>query len=820
MKKKNYKLLLIGIAILFMSIFGIKGIYALSKNGILTRKYVDDMYYERTKTNYYHSHQYSTFDVSGKVAYCIEPVTNITEYEYVGSDDLIGASGLSDEEIRKILLYAYYGYEYPNHGTMEYRAATQTLIWEEVSDFKYEYHTKLNGKGDYIDLSDEIKEIENLIKNHDKKPSFNGITIDAVVGETVTLTDENNVLSNYEVYGNNIANVKISGNKLSFKVEKLGEIDLRFVKKQYLDEVALVYTSGDSQKLLTSGALDPVYFSFKVNTLLGKVSLKKIDADTGIGIPQGDASLSCAIYGIYKIDGTRVGELKTIENEYVVSDVWLKIGDYYLLEEQSSIGYELDNTKYYFEITKDDLYPQIEVVEKVIEKELKIFKVFASDQTGFLIGEPNVTFDIYLKSNGQKVTSITTDDQGFASTKLQYGIYVIKQKTGTQDHEFVKDFEVVIDENVENSIYKLLSNAEMKARLKVVKVDKETGNVIARGGIKFKIFDVNNNEYVCQTTNKVQCVFETNEDGILLTPLPLNSSTYRLEEVDQDIDGYLWNSQSKEFTIGENAELITDSTYGIIFEMQFENQPVKGNVEIYKTGEKIVFEDGTYYYEKINLDGVVFELIANEDIIFGGKKYYSKGELVATLITDENGYASLRDSLIPLGKYQLREIKSNHNNLINPTVYEFELSYKDQYTEVIYETFYLNNELPKGELEFTKTDFINDKALPNTKIEIYTENNVKIFEGYTNENGKIIIQNLPIGKFYILESEAPEGYILNDEKIWFEIKEDGEIVKANMFNEQVDVPNTLKNSNNILEIISVSFIIIGVGYIIYASRKK
>ena len=79
---------------------------------------------------------------------------------------------------------------------------------------------------------------------------------------------------------------------------------------------------------------------------------------------------------------------------------------------------------------------------------------------------------------------------------------------------------------------------------------------------------------------------------------------------------------------------------------------------------------------------------------------------------------------------------------------------------------------------------------------------------------------MPIGKFYILESEAPEGYILNDEKIWFEIKEDGEIVKANMFNEQVDVPNTLKNSNNILEIISVSFIIIGVGYIIYASRKK
>ena len=120
------------------------------------------------------------------------------------------------------------------------------------------------------------------------------------------------------------------------------------------------------------------------------------------------------------------------------------------------------------------------------------------------------------------------------------------------------DFEITVNESSDDPIYKLLANAEIKAKLKVVKVDKETGNIIARSGIKFKIFDVDNNEYVCQTTDKVQCEFMTNEDGILMTPLPLSSGTYRLEEVDQALDGYLWNKQSKEFTIGEDSELITD----------------------------------------------------------------------------------------------------------------------------------------------------------------------------------------------------------------------------------------------------------------------
>ena len=465
------------------------------------------------------------------------------------------------------------------------------------------------------------------------------------------------------------------------------------------------------------------------------------------------------------------------------------------------------------------MYPEVDVTEKVIERDLKIFKVYASDETGFLTGEPNVTFDIYLKSSGEKVTSITTDENGYATATLPYGTYTVRQATTTEDHEMVEDFEIVVNEYSEDPIYKLLANAEITARLKVIKIDSETGNTIPVAGIKFKIFDVENNEYVCQVTDKEQCVFETNDEGILLTPLPLESGTYRLEEQDQKLDGYLWNSEALEFTIGDDSTLINDDVFGAIVEVEFENTQVKGKVEINKTGEELIIEDDSYHYEKIKLEGAEFELRANEDIIVGGKTYYKKGELVTILVTDKDGYASIDN--LPLGKYTLKEIKSANNNVLDPNTYEFELVYEDQYTEVVYKTFTLDNKYPKGELEFTKTDLVTGDPLPDTKIEIFTEDGVKVFEGRTDENGKIIITDLPVGKYFILESDAPDGYILNEEKLWFSITENGEIVKADMTNEKiVEVPNTLQEKDILIEIISATLLLSGIGIIIYAKKKS
>jgi len=173
---------------------------------------------------------------------------------------------------------------------------------------------------------------------------------------------------------------------------------------------------------------------------------------------------------------------------------------------------------------------------------------------------------------------------------------------------------------------------------------------------------------------------------------------------------------------------------------------------------------------------------------------------------------------VELGEYYIQELETIDGYLLAPkrTV---EINYINQYTPIIEYQIYMVNKIPKGSLEFTKIDVSTSEPLPNTKIEIYTEKGELIYSGSTNEEGKIIINELPIGKYYILEKEAPEGYTLNNEKMYFEIKENGEIVKSSMKNQKIiSVPNTDSIKDYKFEIIAVSVCIIGLVILLIAAK--
>ena len=132
----------------------------------------------------------------------------------------------------------------------------------------------------------------------------------------------------------------------------------------------------------------------------------------------------------------------------------------------------------------------------------------------------------------------------------------------------------------------------------------------------------------------------------------------------------------------------------------------------------------------------------------------------------------------------------------------------------------MKNKPITGSLEFTKISFSDSEPLPNTLIEIYTESDELVFSGRTNSDGKIIIDSLKYGKYYILEKEAPDGFLINDEKMWFQIKEDGIIVKAIMKDEKIKVPNTGIQDSKAMDVIGIVFIIGGLGYVVYEKRKN
>lgn len=241
---------------------------------------------------------------------------------------------------------------------------------------------------------------------------------------------------------------------------------------------------------------------------------------------------------------------------------------------------------------------------------------------------------------------------------------------------------------------------------------------------------------------------------------------------------------------------------------------IPGSFELNKKGEKIVIDNGTFKYEEIPLNNVKYDLYSNDDIYsLDGRLIYKKGNLINSFETNEEGF--YKSDNLYLGKYCLIESESNLGHIVDSTPYCFEITEDDNNVEINHKNY-----LPKGKLDFTKTDAVTGKFIKDTLIEVYTDEDKLIFSGYTNQDGKIIIDNLFTGKFYIKEKKAAKGYQISDEKIEFEIKDDSDIVSTSMKNKKLEikVPKTYKD--DYLSIGMFNLIGIGLISILYGKTKQ
>ena len=571
------------------------------------------------------------------------------------------------------------------------------------------------------------------------------------------------------------------------------------------------------------------------------IDLVKEDSETG-NSAQGDAVFEGAIYGLYAREDInhpdgRSGVLYkkdeqvatlTTDKEGKASVSNLYLGKYYLKEITPPVGYLLDEEEH--DVNCNYEGDQVETVkrntvskEDVIKQPFQLIKAADNDKTdadllkgagfsAYLISSLTVKDDgsydftnatpIVLTEDGK--TEMFTDERGYAcSIPIPYGRYIVRETTTPHNFMPVDDFIVTVTENSSTpQVWRVLLDDEFKAKLKIVKQDDETKQPVLLANTEFKVYDLDAKKYVEQVTTYPNTVvhksYFTDENGYLILPESLKCGNYRIEEV-RAPDGYTQNTQYVEIKVDKNTAYQMDSVSGdAIITVTYENHPVKGKLVIHKSGETLKSFKKDFVYEETSLEGAEFEIYAAEDIFTPdhqvdeqGNRHviYAKDTLVKTVTTNKNGEAVIKD--LPLGKYRVKETKAPAGFVLNPDSQEVAFIYKDQNTPEIEEKLEFSNERQKVELSVEKQDAETGKALKGATFGLYNKEAISsgdkvvvkadtlLQEITSNEKGKAAFTlDLPLGRYYVKELQAPAGYVSSDEILEFDATYQGQDVKT------------------------------------------
>lgn len=537
--------------------------------------------------------------------------------------------------------------------------------------------------------------------------------------------------------------------------------------------------------------------------VLKKWNLTVIKTDAETKIAQGNATLAGAVYGIYN-NGKLVDKYTTDQNGSFTTSYYVCGDNWTLKEIVPSEGYLLDKTEYHIgaeakNYTVENNSISMGVTEDITKGKISIIKHTDDGSTKIETPEKGAEFQVYLKSSVSYAKAkdterdlLTCDEYGFAETKdLPYGTYTVHQTKGWDGTEFIKDFDVFINENGKTYKY-LINNAGLESYVKIVKVDSETGKQIPYAGAGFQIYNPKGElvtmKYTYPTVTKID-TFYTNEEGCLITPetLPYGKG-YSIVEV-QAPYGYILDSTPEYFDI--TAENTSEENGVTIVKTEKKNTPQKGTITVEKTGE--IFSNVTSSGEEIviyqpeysvsGLANSVFEIYADEDITTpDGTVRVKKDTLVATLKTNEKGTATSNE--LYLGKYRVVETVAPNGTVLNKTVNHIELTYAGQNEKVTNTSTSFVNERQKVEIDLLKVlekdetfGIGNGDEIKSVSFGLYADEDIKASNGTVipkdglveiitcDENGKATFAtDLPFGGYYVKEIKTDIHYILSDEK--------------------------------------------------------
>ena len=725
----------------------------------------------------YHSggvarYKYLMIDSNGTShhVYCIESGVS---YNY--SDTYNSTSGKNSKYFQNLpiasqfgimmaLMYGWHdGASSPVAGTNvdDFIYATQCFIWEYQQQIRTSPTTLASANGVDANLFyDTLKNrpaekcynwILDQMSKHYVVPSFSSRSQSNAQTYTMkydqandnyslTLTDTNNTLADINFSESGIT-VTRSGNQYTFTSKNMisNAVTISAQKKTNLGMGKMLIWGCPGKQTMASGAEDPVYFYFKLNTETKGVGHIVKTSEDG------------KVEGIkFTITGNGVNETVTTGKNGTV-DLDLLPGTYTVTE--------LPDDKYETQAAQTVTIVSGKTSTVTFNNTLRRgdLKVTKTAEDGLVEG---VKFHLY----GTSYCGLPVDE--YAVTNAS-GIAVFDDVligTGYTLEEVETPDRYIVPENQTAAIEwnkvtnKSFDNVLKKWNLTVTKQDVENGS--AQGdanlaGAKYGIFK----------GDELIDTYVTDADGKFTTKYYVCGTDWSIKELDSS-EGYLvtpGNEQigvdPKNYTAEYNSEAMT----------QYE-QVKKGNIAIIKHTD-----DGQTQIETPE-EGAEFAVYLKS----AGSYDNAKDSERDYLICDENGFAQTKD--LPYGRYTVQQIKGwEGRELLKPF---------DVFVSEDGETYryLINNANFFSYVKVVKVDSTTGKTIPASGIgfHIYdpsgnqiqmtftypTVTTIDTF--YTDGDGMLITpEKLEYGKGYsLVEVSAPYGYVLNSDPVYFDITEE------------------------------------------------
>ena len=699
--------------------------------------------------------------------------------------------------IGRIFQYGYTGtistsWRSQNEGgdKLAHAVATQLLVWETVVGERDADFNKV-GTGGKDAICDQISTSHPLysrimsyynsiaasVQTHSKVPSFFAKSTGKAKnielewdGEkyTATLTDTNNVLSNYS-FSAGVSGIRFSvnGNKLTITADTAPSdtVTITAEKKNSQRRGVITWTdgvygpNGKLQDIVTyaQSVNDPVKGYLNIKVSYGSAKIVKTSEDGKV------EGISFTITGNGVNKTVKTGAGGTIQIDNLTPGV-------YTVTEQSYDKYEPQEVR------------RVTVVSGQVATVNFSNVLKRGDLTVTKTSEDGLNEGVKFHLSGTSLSGLTVDEYAVTDSSGKAYFRDVLIGTGYVLEEVDTAIRYVVPDNQTAAIEwnrvtnKSFTNILKKWNVTVTKSDYETGTAQGDASLAGATYGIYKGEQLIDT-------YTTDANGQFTTKYYVCGDDWSVREITPS-EGYLLDESAHH--IGAEAKNYTveyNSTANDVTE-----QIIKGNIALIKHTD-----DGETQLETPEVGAefsVYLKSAGSYDAATDTERDY--------LTCDENGYAQTKD--LPYGIYTVHQVKGWDGRELLP---DFDVYIaKDGQTY----RYLANNANFESYIKIVKVDAETGKVIPyaGAGFQLYRPDGSLITQTftypevtaidtfYTNDDGTLITpEKLEYGSGYsLVEVFAPYGYTLNSEGVYFDVTQDAstdedgvtviEVVKPNM----------------------------------------